>query len=187
MFQAPSYKQAQAHSNWLLLEYPNFKLSIDIGANIGSSAISLSVNSDRVIAIEPHPCNFESLLMNTSEYDNIDCINMALGESDRTARILNEDINSGLAHISDVGEEVQMKTLDSLGLKPDFIKIDVEGYELQVLQGAVETLKHKPIIQMERYDRPNKSYGKEAGKFLLSLGYKAVSVQHPDVLYAPLP
>ena len=56
------------------------------------------------------------------------------------------------------GEEVEVITIDSLKLSAcDFIKVDVEGMELPVLQGAAENLrKYRPILYVEN-DRAEKS------------------------------
>src|SRR5207248_2423763 len=54
-----------------------------------------------------------------------------------------------MSSVADEGIEVPIATVDSLGLHPDFIKIDVEGYEPQVLRGARQTIKGSPIILFE--------------------------------------
>jgi FkbM family methyltransferase len=60
--------------------------------------------------------------------------------------------------------DVPIKTLDSHGLRPDAIKIDVEGAELEVLQGAVETLrKHKPLLMVEGSALPVVRYLRDMG------------------------
>jgi FkbM family methyltransferase len=64
---------------------------------------------------------------------------------------------------------VKVTTIDTLNLSPYFLKIDVEGHELQVLKGSVKTLiKHKPIVlveiqNLERY--------KEISTILTGIGY----------------
>ncbi len=61
---------------------------------------------------------------------------------------------------------VESRTLDSFTLKPDFIKIDVEGAEARVLAGATDTLKrNRPIIMAEN------SYPEEVRALLVPLGY----------------
>ena len=75
---------------------------------------------------------------------------------------------------------VEQKTLDSFGFKDvDFIKIDVEGHELRVLKGAIETIStHRPTIILEENDRIE-GWGKgkkfDAMDFLKTLGYNQVA------------
>ena len=61
---------------------------------------------------------------------------------------------------------VKIRTLDSFSLKPIAIKIDVEGYELEVIEGALETIKaHKPLLMIEMNNQ------EEFLPLLDSLGY----------------
>jgi len=46
---------------------------------------------------------------------------------------------------------VPINTLDSFDLKPTFIKVDTEGNELRVLQGATQTLRGKPMMVIETH------------------------------------
>jgi hypothetical protein len=54
-----------------------------------------------------------------------------------------------MSHIGEGDLQVRVRTVDSLGLTPDFIKIDVEGFEPQVLRGASQTLAAGPIVMFE--------------------------------------
>ena len=79
--------------------------------------------------------------------------------------------------------EVKCKSLDSYNFEQvDFIKIDAEGHELFVLQGAIETIKRcNPIIQAEVEEKHLKSLGltrDDVGKFLTNLGYKIYEKQN---------
>ena len=62
----------------------------------------------------------------------------------------------------------KLRPLDGQGLTPLFIKIDVQGYEPQVIRGGLDTIKrHEPILMIEAYhDNP------EVGSLLRGLGYK---------------
>lgn len=65
--------------------------------------------------------------------------------------------NEGYARVS-----IDQKTLDSYDFKDvDIIKIDVEGYELQVLEGAIDTIKkNRPIVQIECVEIQPRAFGR---------------------------
>jgi FkbM family methyltransferase len=72
-------------------------------------------------------------------------------------------------------KSVKVMTLDSLGLLPFFVKIDVEGSELSVLQGARETLsKFHPIILIEIQ---NQETYQSIAKLLGEFGYRHISLE----------
>ncbi len=137
---------------------------IDIGANIGLMSIFASKlvgKSGKVIAFEAHPVTFEWLRFNIelNEASNIEANAFALGKRNGNALIYdNWDINRGGASLVVKSENseahpVEIKVLDELldeNTVPKLIKIDVEGFELPVLQGAEQTIrKHQPILVVE--------------------------------------
>jgi FkbM family methyltransferase len=68
---------------------------------------------------------------------------------------------------------IRVRTLDGFGLVPDFIKIDVEGSELEVLQGAEATIeRNKPVLLIEGGDRG------EIESFLSARGYQRLMYSH---------
>jgi len=139
---------------------------VDIGANIGLMSIIAAQKvgfHGRVISIEPNPSTAEILHRNITynHVKNIEVIPMALGSKPGKALIFpNWHINRGGASLirkgdGEAGIEVEVSTLDSLlnklNNKPKMLKIDVEGFELEVLRGASKCLQHKnpPIIIVE--------------------------------------
>jgi len=132
---------------------------IDIGANVGNHSVFLSKYFGQVIAIEPHPRNFLLLSANCMLADNILPINTALGSASGSANLSYNDENMGAGSIAnDVGSKsvtVPVNTLDNeIQLhdvqRIDFMKLDVEGLEQDVLKGAVGVIeKHKPVISIE--------------------------------------
>ena len=130
---------------------------IDAGANMGVFSIFAAVNHPHatIYAFEPTPSTFEALRENTKGYPNIKIFNFGLGEKEKAAAIVMAS-GSGGNYIGDGGIPVQIKTIDSFGLPADFIKMDTEGYEANILRGASGTIKkYKPIIVMSAYHKPN--------------------------------
>jgi len=133
-----------------------FGVAVDIGANVGLWSKDLAQRFERVIAIEP-VATFTECLKKNVPWGNIEVWQIALGTEDTTIDMIITEGNTGHSHIdkSTIGSgQVQMKKLDSLGLNfdaIDYIKIDCEGYEVQILQGGEDTIKHhKPTIVVEQ-------------------------------------
>ena len=80
-------------------------------------------------------------------------------------------------------EIIEIKTLDSFNLEPDFIKIDIQGYEISVLKGASKTLeKFKPTLLIETISA-GKDISLDIGKFLAQFGYKQIKRHNKDRIY----
>lgn len=122
-------------------------VAVDVGAHIGYFTrlfAKLVGSAGRVIAFEPHPTSFAGLERNTRRYANVSLFNCAV--SDRRMRAsLYESLNSGghsLFAASTRGAFVGVKNVEIVSLgdvlagqKADLVKIDVEGAEIEVLDG----------------------------------------------------
>ena len=123
-------------------------LAIDCGANVGMWTMPISTVFARVIAFEADPMNAECLTRNTAQLKNVSVINQALGERSGRAAL---DRRKGhfSSHIA-VGDAVDVVTIDQYSdiiPRCGYIKLHVNGYELPVLKGAVETLRRcKPVL-----------------------------------------
>jgi FkbM family methyltransferase len=154
-------------------------LVVDIGANLGGHSVAFSRTAQLVYAFEPQPHTYGLLCANCAINGRTNIVPMpyALGEKAGTVAI--SPINPTLEHvcqgasIGEQGQPVQVRTLDSFELSGvSFIKIDVEGYELKVLQGARETLQHDfPVLYIEIH---KESLIAPVTSFLGELGYKAM-------------
>jgi FkbM family methyltransferase len=140
---------------------------LDIGANFGvfTKLFSQLVGPrGSVIAFEPIPLTFRTLEAGIKRYhlENVQAINKAV--SDRVGKVLmavpsyEENRGDNLYQASIVSSPespetftINAVTVDSLQLaRVDFMKIDVEGHELEVLHGSRETLKrHRPTLMVE--------------------------------------
>jgi FkbM family methyltransferase len=155
---------------------------IDVGAHIGRYFFPIAKlvgENGLVIAIEPDPPAFKSLLMGVklNNLRNVLVLNIALGDGEDRA-ILCQKLVTATSSIAEFDKcrrfvEVPLKRLDSvveeLRLKRvDAIKIDVEGAEIQVLKGAVNTItRFKPFIVIE----VRNSNINEFVRIIESLGY----------------
>lgn len=137
-------------------------VAIDVGANLGIHSLVLAKcvgEKGNVIAFEPVPSLRRRLIenLNLNGVWNVHAKEFAVGDGAGAVRFSFEenDFNIGKAHVSKAGDRiVNMTTLDAELIHIDrhlsLIKIDVEGYELSVLTGAVKTIKrHRPAIVME--------------------------------------
>jgi len=140
----------------------------DIGANVGFLSViaaRLAGPSGRVFAFEPLLANFNQIQHNArlNGFDNLTAIHLAVGDHDGTSVFITSK-NPTWGKLSEVAGsiaeesgtvEVVVRRLDtvvseqSLAL-PALIKIDVEGAEAQVFDGALETIrKAQPILMIE--------------------------------------
>jgi FkbM family methyltransferase len=138
---------------------------IDVGAHMGFFTLKFVTRARQVIAVEPDPLNFDFLkynvIMNGVE-DKVILCNLALGKEN--GKIFLDRSFYGFGRTKSTSKETkyssQMKTLDTLVRERlldsvGLVKIDTEGFELDVLQGAVETLKrHKPDLIIAAYHFP---------------------------------
>lgn len=131
---------------------------IDVGTNIGYHALAVTKKAGcPVIGFEPHPNHFVVAALNCNG-KNIQLIHSALGNKKGTLVIKNFDPtqegNYGDVGFSDEGLEVKIQKLDDFKLTIcTVIKIDVEGYELEVLKGSTKVIKQfRPIIMYEAID-----------------------------------
>jgi len=128
-------------------------LVLDIGANIGNISQALISAGHEVVAFEPQPEVCELLRLNCP---SAVVHNLAVGATNSIVQIPKIDYSQsgnfgGVSIDSGIGLVIEVRTLDSYKLNDvSLIKIDVEGFEEQVLLGAQETIaRSKPIIYLE--------------------------------------
>lgn len=128
----------------------------DVGANIGVHTVAFAAQQAKVWAFEPNGRNFRLLKQNCHELSNVLLVQAAVGNSVEPVMVEDFDQdqpgNFGNLHInSDRGDLVQQIRLDEFDAPdPDVIKIDVEGHELAVIQGAWERIRSNlPLVYYE--------------------------------------
>ena len=155
--------------NNFLKKYPNKNNTyIDVGAHIGTTCMPLSRIYKTVIGFEANNHNFELLLKNL-EYNkskNIIVHNIGLYNEICRCMILQHQADSSGCFflIKNPNGNIECTTLDEYCKQQnienvDYIKIDTEGSELYVLEGALETIKKcKPLISIESNGLSNRLY-----------------------------
>jgi FkbM family methyltransferase len=132
---------------------------VDIGANIGTHAVPLAMAvgpTGTVIAFEPQRIPFHLLCANAvlNNLRNVKAINAGVSDVSTILPVpVSADGNVGATQIEgwDHGEAVQVLPLDAIPLPPvHLIKIDVEGMEKKVLDGARNTIaRYRPLLFVE--------------------------------------
>lgn len=134
---------------------------VDIGANIGCHALPMALlvgSAGKVIAFEPMTWAYTKLLKNISlnEFTNIVVEKKALSNTKEQRELhfkTSWRIDGSEKEDKEV-ESIELLTLDEYlyakDISVDFIKIDVDGYELKIIEGAIKTLrKNKPVLLLE--------------------------------------
>lgn len=141
-------------SNVFLKEFNDGNVFFDIGAHFGYFSLMADGLGGKVFAFEPRPGNrsFFERHMRINTAKNVTLYPYAIGDKEGTVHF-NTNTGSATGHVSETGDlTVEMISMDqwvSDGKlpKPDFIKIDVEGGELEVLKGCYKTIStYKPKL-----------------------------------------
>jgi FkbM family methyltransferase len=155
------------------------RVAVDVGAHVGLFSHWLAQDFAQVQAFEPHPAHRACWLRNV-EAGNAALHPFALGARAGVAALVTGPSSSGDTRITRPAEpacvdDIDVRTLDSFNFDVvDFLKIDCEGYELEVLRGAVETLRRcRPTVMVEQKPGHGARYGfpdTAAVSFLEQLG-----------------
>ncbi len=170
------------HDQWLFKHLEPFvnegDVVIDAGSHFGSHTIWYSNkvgHTGKVLAYEANQKAFTCLKYNCAGMKNIELNNVALGKTIGSVDLVEVPDNHGMAYTKE-GKSIPLINIDSLKLeKLDFIKIDCEGAEPDILEGAKETIARcKPImfIEINNYALERNGYTQETVfEILRILGY----------------
>ncbi|MGR5502939.1 FkbM family methyltransferase [Vibrio sp. DNB22_10_4] len=143
------------------LNQPGERYFIDVGAFDGqnSQAYIQRYPKSKTVLFEPVPEQFQSLQAGFHQDHRYLCINAALGSKPGWANMEFDGSSSSLIDAPEDAPTVQLTTLDIFchenpDVIPSYIKLDVEGFEMEVLNGAVNTInKHRPNLAISAYHR----------------------------------
>lgn len=163
------YKESHYHEIELLSQISQKGTFIDVGANFGVLTIPLSKKFDHVYAFESQKTIFYILCGNLAlnQIDNATCYNLAVGKNSTDILFVK---NIDYSHFDNFGgiktnytweqDANLVKSIsidDTLVYNVDLIKIDVEGMEIDVLEGAIDTIEcFKPVLYVEFLENRDK-------------------------------
>ncbi len=158
----------QAQRDAALQYIKQWRVCLDIGSNIGQWTRPLSKKFESVVCFEPNP-NFRECFEKNIQEKNVLLWPYGLSDKEHKAK---QDFNSTVLHEED--GDIDCRTLDSFGLtNVDFVKIDVDGFEIPLLNGARETLsKNDPVINIEMKRDKRTDIVVKCESILKDLGYK---------------
>jgi len=159
----------------------------DVGAHVGYFTVLMSERvgpQGQVVSFEPRDINLDFLRQHVriNKCDNVQIVDACVGDHAGAAR-LETRVGTGKGHVSSAGNvDVRMVVLDELVQSgslpvPQFLKIDVEGGEMMVLEGArwiIET--HRPLMVLATHSRDLK---KACNDFLSARGYDMQDLEEP--------
>ncbi len=147
---------------WLSRYVDPTRASIDVGANQGVFAYALSRHCSKVYAYEPNPELFQFLEATAAK--NVTVVSCGLSDRRATSTLLvpviGGAVDAGRASVEPVAVSefseiqeitIELRRLDDEELPPvGFVKIDVEGHEMEVLRGARRLIaEHRPVLWIE--------------------------------------
>ena len=198
----PSLRQDYVLRRMKLLNYYNINVIIDVGANIGQYAKTVrNAGFDgRIISIEPLSSAYQTLKSNSNLDSKWEALNYGLGDYDGEA-IINISANSESSSFLDMlpahikhrpeskfisKEKVNIKKIDSIyndfynDSERVFLKIDAQGYEYNIIEGAKKSLNNIIGLQIEISIEPLYKGDKlicEMINYLENKGFKLMSIE----------
>lgn len=200
--------------NWeehILAEYKKYvkpgSIVIDIGGHIGTHALNLSRlvgDAGMVYVFEPQVKMFCELAINMhlNRCTNVKMFHNALGAQEKWIEMAIPDeawkkcfgddlVNEGHGVVRELSpnlhaDRAKMIRLDDLNLNNvSFIKIDVEGSEREVIEGAMATIKrNKPVMVVEIFQNQDRA---RTMQMIENLGYVGLNMSSNDFIFIPSP
>jgi FkbM family methyltransferase len=172
----------------------SFNLAIDIGACVGFWAKDLCKIFNEVICFEPYNPSADCLEKNLNYYKNYKLHRTALSNNEHGTKrfFFNKESIGGNSFEQEIGSfknfiDIPKRTLDSFNLKNvNYIKMDVQFHELEVLKGATKTLTNNdPVLCIECSQRNEKeiNYTNEIIQYLKELKYSITGKYIKEIFF----
>jgi FkbM family methyltransferase len=165
-------------------------VAVDVGAHIGSITVPMAGVAGHVHSFEPQKKLEQELRWNVevNGLTNVTTHRTAIGDHEGSIELRSEGVEHdgqrGIDLQGEVVEVVPIRTLDSFGLSDvSFVKIDVEGHQLEVLMGARKTIaESRPLLLVEMFgDKID-----ESRELLRSWGYEHTGMAGRNELWEPI-
>ena len=164
---------------------------IDVGSHVGFWSKDFTELFEYTYAFDPIPQVRECYVKNITN-SNYTLYPYGLGKEEKTIKVSYYPEETGNTHANEQGNlEINVKTLDSFDLNfIDYIKIDAEGYEIEVVEGAKNLIeKCKPFIHIEAKKKVMVKQNitmNAIEELFKSINYKQVLSVKSELLYAPI-
>jgi FkbM family methyltransferase len=152
-------------SDWQFYEVPETRVDegdtvLDCGASEGIFSLRVLERAHRIAAFEPSPPFVKSLHKTFGDHPKVSVVPMALGEREGEAFLEGDSLYGHVDGNAKSGVPIRITTVDGwaeqAGGRVDYIKADIEGFEMEMLQGAASTIRRdKPKIAITTYHPGN--------------------------------
>lgn len=166
---------------------PKKRRCVQAGGHIGIYPAKLSQLFELVYTFEPEPENFSCLELNTRDLPNVVATHAFLGSDTRNRELWKHSKSSGGHQTGDpLATGLQTMTIDSFQFTDlDAIFLDVEGFEMEALKGAMATIRRcRPLLVLEE-NRQGRKYGNAVGDIeamMRPLGYRLAAREGEDIV-----
>jgi FkbM family methyltransferase len=186
---------ARLYCEWFKELWPGREMhtAVQAGGNVGMFPKMFAQYFKKVLTFEPDPLNWPCLLRNLEGYSNVTACHKALGATHRVATIEHNGLNCGASYVTPDNEIPKKGEYSACDVMPldwlqllslDLLQLDVEGYEIEALEGAVDHIqRQRPLIILEsnecaaRYGRSHK----DLVTVMKNLGYKQWRTNGNDI------
>lgn len=171
--------------HWAISHTQDFSVAVDGGANVGDWSVVMAEHFHEVLAFEPAPDVFKSLVSRMPA--NVRCYQAALWHRSALVGMCDVKKKAHRSRYVREGGRIPAVALDTSRLpRCGLLKLDLEGGENLALRGAERTLReHHPVVVIE-VDNYGRRYGfdrNDSTRFLTSLGYRLAFANGPDAVF----
>ena len=158
-----------------LTQVPGHRVAVDGGAHVGAYTRAMADHFQTIYAFEPTPDTFAALDQNVRDWGLADRVHVrqaALSDRHEKVRLGLSPWQRSISRRIVGPGDIPTVMIDDLELDElDFIKLDVEGYELRALMGAEATLKRcRPVVMFEDKEKYGEQNIRRAHEYIQSLG-----------------